>query len=98
MSHDSIAARFNATGFSRWVNGTHGRTFRLVAGVAWLTFGLVFRDHWWGVAAMLDFLQGPQLFAHVTGTEGLRGGAHRVDGGLRIHTPILVEQMFGAKR
>jgi len=52
MSHDSIAARFNATGFSRWVNGTHGRAFRLVAGVAWLTFGLVFRDHWWGVAAM----------------------------------------------
>jgi hypothetical protein len=44
--------RFNATGFSRWINGPSGRAFRLVAGAAWLTFGLVFREHWWGVAAM----------------------------------------------
>jgi hypothetical protein len=48
----SRAEGFNATGFSRWVNGPSGRLFRLVAGSAWLTFGLVFRDHWWGVAAM----------------------------------------------
>lgn len=47
----SRADRFNATGFSRWVNGPRGRVFRLVAGGAWLTFGLVFRDHWWGMAA-----------------------------------------------
>ena len=52
MSHHSTAARFNATRFSCWINGRGGRAFRLVAGVAWLTFGLVFRDHWWGVAAM----------------------------------------------
>lgn len=45
------AARFNATAFSRWVNGPQGRAFRLVAGVAWLAFGLLNRDQWWGMAA-----------------------------------------------
>ena len=45
------AARFNATRFSRWINGRRGRAFRLVAGGGWLVLGLVFRDHWWGVAA-----------------------------------------------
>ena len=45
------AARFNATGFSRWINGPSGRAFRLIAGAAWLAFALVFRGHWWGVAA-----------------------------------------------
>ena len=45
------ADRFNATGFSRWINGPSGRAFRLGAGAAWLAFALVFRDHWWGVAA-----------------------------------------------
>ena len=48
----SRADRFNATGFSRWVNGPSGRVFRLAAGAAWHTFGLLFSDHWWGVAAM----------------------------------------------
>jgi hypothetical protein len=47
----SRADWFNATGFSRWVNGPSGRAFRLVAGAAWLAVGLMFRDHWWGVAA-----------------------------------------------
>ena len=47
----SLGARFNATGFSCWVNGPGGRVFRLVAGAVWLTVGLVFIDHWWGVAA-----------------------------------------------
>lgn len=44
--------RFNATAFSCWVNGPSGRLFRIVAGAVWLTVGLVFRDQWWGVAAM----------------------------------------------
>ena len=48
----SLAERFNATGFSSWINGPRGRAFRLVAGTAWLVVGLVFHDHWWGVAAM----------------------------------------------
>jgi hypothetical protein len=48
----SVAERFNATAFSRWVNGPAGRAFRLVAGAAWLALGLVFLEHWWGIVAM----------------------------------------------
>jgi hypothetical protein len=47
----SRADRFNATAFSRWVNGPRGRAFRLAAGVVWLGYALVARDQWWGVAA-----------------------------------------------
>ena len=47
----SRADRFNATGFSRWINGPSGRGFRLLAGAAWLAFAWVFRGQWWGVAA-----------------------------------------------
>ena len=47
----SRADRFNATGFSQWINGPGGRAFRFVAGVAWLAFALAFRAHWWGIAA-----------------------------------------------
>ena len=47
----SRAARFNTTAFSKWINGRRGRVFRLVAGAGWLVLALVFRDHWWGVAA-----------------------------------------------
>ena len=48
----SLADRFNATRFARWINGGQGRVFRLVAGTAWLIFGLTFIDHWWGVAGL----------------------------------------------
>lgn len=48
----SLAERFNAGGFSRWVNGPGGRAFRLVAGAAWLTLGLMFLDQGWGIAAV----------------------------------------------
>ena len=48
----SPAQRFNATGFSRWVNGPSGRAFRLLAGAAWLAVGLMFLGQWWGIAAM----------------------------------------------
>jgi hypothetical protein len=47
------AAWFNATAFSRWINGPSGRAVRLVGGAAWLVLGLVFRGHWWGVAAVV---------------------------------------------
>lgn len=47
----SRADRFNATGFSRWVNGPSGRAFRIAAGAAWLVLAVVARDHWWGIAA-----------------------------------------------
>ena len=45
------AAQFNATGFSRWINGSSGRAFRLLAGTAFLVLALTFRGHWWGIAA-----------------------------------------------
>ena len=48
----SRAERFNASDFSRWVNGPTGRAFRLGAGVTWLAFGMLFLDRWWGIAAV----------------------------------------------
>lgn len=45
------AARFNASGFSRWINGTSGRAFRLVVGAAWLVLAVAFRGHGWAIAA-----------------------------------------------
>ena len=45
------AAQFNSTGFSRWINGSSGRAFRLLAGTGFLVLALTFRGHWWGVAA-----------------------------------------------
>ena len=45
------ADRFNATEFSHWINGPSGRASRLVVGVAWLAFALVFRGQGWGFAA-----------------------------------------------
>lgn len=45
------AARFNATGFSRWINGATGRAFRLLAGAAFLLLALTFRGHWWAAVA-----------------------------------------------
>ena len=47
----SGAERFNATAFSRWINGRSGRAFRLAAGVAWLALAGAFHDEWWGIAA-----------------------------------------------
>lgn len=47
----SGAERFNATAFSRWINGASGRAFRLAAGAAWLVLAWTFHDEWWGIAA-----------------------------------------------
>ena len=47
------ADRFNETGFSRWINSSPGRAFRLTAGMAFLAVGLVFREHPLGVAALV---------------------------------------------
>ena len=48
----SRADRFNATGFSRWINGPSGRAFRLVAGLAFIGFGFWMQHHWWGLASI----------------------------------------------
>ena len=46
------AAGFNATGFSRWINGAAGRAFRLAAGATCLVLGLVLGDQGWGIAVI----------------------------------------------
>jgi len=44
---------FNRSGFSRFINSATGRIFRLVAGIAFLVIGYVYRDHWLGVVSMV---------------------------------------------
>jgi len=46
------AARFNSTGFSRFVNSPAGRIFRLVAGTSFLTAGILLRHSPVGIALM----------------------------------------------
>lgn len=47
-----LADRFNGTGFSRWVNSGPGRAFRLSAGAAFLTAGVLVGGSPLGVALM----------------------------------------------
>ena len=49
----SLAASFNQSGFSRFLNSPAGRIFRLVAGMGFLILGLVFRDHLLGVLSLV---------------------------------------------
>lgn len=48
----SLETSFNRSAFSRWINSPSGRVFRVVAGLAFLTTGIVYREHWWGIAAL----------------------------------------------
>lgn len=48
-----LASRFNHSVFSRWINSPSGRVFRAIAGLAFLSAGIVYRDQWWGVAAIV---------------------------------------------
>jgi hypothetical protein len=48
----SAAARFNQTGFSRFINSPAGRVFRLGAFVAFLTVGILLRHSPVGIALM----------------------------------------------
>ena len=81
----SRADRFNATGFSQWINGPSGRALRLAAGVAWLCFAVVFRDHWWGIAAgawaVFPLTAGLFDICWISASLGgpLRGGTIRAD-------------------
>ena len=43
---------FNRSGFSKFINSTAGRVFRLVAGAIFLVVGFVYRDHALGIASM----------------------------------------------
>ncbi|PKN95625.1 MAG: hypothetical protein CVU43_24360 [Chloroflexi bacterium HGW-Chloroflexi-5] len=49
----SIAEKFNRSGFSRFINSSSGRFFRLVAGAGFLVVGYLFRDNPLGVIAMV---------------------------------------------
>ena len=49
---NGLAATFNVTGFSRFLNSPGGRLFRIVAGIGFLILGLVFRDHLLGVLSL----------------------------------------------
>jgi len=49
----TLADRFNDTAFSRWLNAKPGRAFRLTAGLVFLGFGATFRDHPYGIAALV---------------------------------------------
>ena len=44
---------FNRSGFSRFINSTAGRVFRLVAGIIFLAVGYAYRDHWLGILSMI---------------------------------------------
>lgn len=45
--------RFNRSGFSRFINSSAGRTFRLTAGLVFLIVGILFRAHPLGLASMV---------------------------------------------
>lgn len=47
------ADAFNRTGFSKFLNRTQGRIFRLVAGTAFLVTGLIFRQNPLGLASLV---------------------------------------------
>jgi hypothetical protein len=49
----SIAASFNRSGFSRFLNSPAGRIFRLVAGAGFLIVGLIFIGHPLGVVSLV---------------------------------------------
>lgn len=49
----SLAASFNQSGFSHFLNGPSGRVFRIVAGLGFLILGLVFRDHLLGILSLV---------------------------------------------
>lgn len=48
----SMQESFNRSGFSRFLNSSAGRVFRVVAGLAFSSVGYVFRDHALGLVSM----------------------------------------------
>ena len=49
----SIADAFNQSWFSRFINSSAGRVFRLVAGTGCIVVGYLFRDYTLGVISMV---------------------------------------------
>ena len=44
---------FNRSGFSKFINSSAGRVFRLAAGTGFLVVGYLYRDHTLGVLSMV---------------------------------------------
>ena len=51
MGHSADA--FNRTGFSHFLNSTAGRVFRVVAGIAFLSVGYLYRQDTLGIVSMI---------------------------------------------
>jgi hypothetical protein len=49
----TLEKRFNASGFSRFINSRAGVVFRLAAGAAFLVVGFLYRDHTLGIVSMI---------------------------------------------
>lgn len=49
----SFEEGFNRSGLSRFLNSPAGRVFRILAGLAFLIVGYIYRDHLLGVLAMV---------------------------------------------
>jgi len=49
----SLNDAFNRSGFSRFLNGSAGRIFRLVAGIGFLVVGIIFRDSVLGIISIV---------------------------------------------
>ncbi len=49
----NISEKFNKSGFSRWINGGYGMSFRFIAGLCFLFIGIIFRHIPFGIAAIL---------------------------------------------
>ncbi len=45
--------RFNRSAFSRFLNSMAGRIFRLAGGAIFLAAGIVFKDYWLGIVALV---------------------------------------------
>ena len=50
---EKFAKVFNRSSFSRFLNSPAGRTFRIVAGAAFLVVGYIYRDNTLGVLSMV---------------------------------------------
>ena len=48
-----LTESFNRSGFSKFINSPSGRIFRLIAGLGFLVVGIIFRDYWLGIAAIV---------------------------------------------
>jgi len=48
-----LAESFNRSGFSKFINSPSGRIFRLVAGIGFLVVGIIFKEYWLGIVAIV---------------------------------------------